>query len=380
MRKLSALLPVFFALACGGGDKPVETPTTTTTSPSASTPAMSASAAASSTPSALPSGKSAYTFLVGAVGCWRGGEWASAEGEKAGPERQMAVQARCADVGKMLSGTADAKVEQLRALEPAVTDTIPAKVGALAKDDKLDQAHTDGLVKLATAVISAEREALLARRASEKVKGDIEKMKSDKDKDAAREKDADKLSADEAATAGQLKPAAALDALMKLDAGDYTHDAKAIALLIGISRADHARGLPKHLQLFAIQGAFKTVFGVAAPAGTDDPTAKLKPGTLLTYVTDVAKAAGHPVPDTAKTPQERFRFAWSGLTAGFADKIKAEQPQTQGELSNVLVVAASHIDAMAQLEAQRAASLAQPPANGAGKDAGKDKDKDKKTK
>jgi len=222
MRKLIALVPSFALLACGGGDKPVVDPTTnaqTTTT---------ATASASSTTPTPPSaaGTSAYSFVIGAAGCWLGGSWAEAEGETQKAERKKAVEARCADVSKMLTGSPD-KVEQLRALEPAITDSMGARVIEFAKNDHLDAAHTENLVKLVTAVGTAQREALLARRASEKIKGDLDKLSTDKEEDAAREKDSDKLTADEAGIVAQLKPTAALEALMNLQAGDYSHDGKA---------------------------------------------------------------------------------------------------------------------------------------------------------
>ncbi len=353
MRKLIALVPSFMFLACGGGDKPVVDPTTT-----AQTTTASASSAAPTPPG--PLGSTAYGFVIGAAGCWLGGSWAEAEGETQKAERKKAVEVRCLDVTKMLTGSGD-KVEQLRALDPAITDSIGAKVIAYAKDDHLDATRTENLVKLATAIATAQREALLARRASEKIKGDLDKLSTDKEEDAAREKDSDKLTADEAAIVAQLKPTAALEALMNLQAGEYSHDGKAIALLTAISRVDHARGLPKHMKVYAAGSVLKLAFGVAPPAVGEDVKTKLVPGTWLAYLTDVAKAANHAVPDTAKTPKEREPFAWAGMISGFSDKLKAEQPQTQGELANVLTSTAGHLDAIAQMASDKGAARAGQP-------------------
>ncbi len=356
MRKLIALVPSFALLACGGGDKPVVDPTTTAQT------TTTATASASSTTPTPPSaaGTSAYSFVIGAAGCWLGGSWAEAEGETQKAERKKAVEARCADVSKMLTGSPD-KVEQLRALEPAITDSMGARVIEFAKNDHLDAAHTENLVKLVTAVGTAQREALLARRASEKIKGDLDKLSTDKEEDAAREKDSDKLTADEAGIVAQLKPTAALEALMNLQAGDYSHDGKAIALLTAIGRVDHARGLPKHMKVYAAGSVLRLVFGVTPPAVGEDVKAKLVPGTWLAYLTDVAKAANHAVPDTAKTPKEREPFAWAGMVAGFSDKLKVEQPQTQGELANVLTSTAGHLDAIAQMASDKGALRAGQP-------------------
>ncbi|HZU85700.1 MAG TPA: hypothetical protein VE987_22390, partial [Polyangiaceae bacterium] len=44
--------------------------------------------------------------------------------------------------------------------------------------------------------------------------------------------------------------------------------------------------------------------------------------TWLAYLTDVAAAAGHPVPD-ARDPQNREPLAWTGVLEGFADRLRA---------------------------------------------------------
>ena len=133
------------------------------------------------------------------------------------------------------------------------------------------------------------------------------------------------------------------------------------ALLTAIGRVDHARGLPKHMKVYAAGSVLRLVFGVTPPAVGEDVKAKLVPGTWLAYLTDVAKAANHAVPDTAKTPKEREPFAWAGMVAGFSDKLKVEQPQTQGELANVLTSTAGHLDAIAQMASDKGALRAGQP-------------------
>jgi uncharacterized protein YpuA (DUF1002 family) len=50
----------------------------------------------------------------------------------------------------------------------------------------------------------------------------------------------------------------------------------------------------------------------------------MKGGAWLSYLTSVAKAAGHPVPDRAKSLADQELLAWGGTLAGLADKLNAE--------------------------------------------------------
>ena len=85
-----------------------------------------------------------------------------------------------------------------------------------------------------------------------------------------------------------------------------------------------ARGLPKHLKVYAVEDAFQIVFGIAPPAVPDDATAKLKAGIWLGYLADAARAAGHPVPDKATHPREREPWAWGGVLEGFTDRLHTD--------------------------------------------------------
>jgi hypothetical protein len=224
-------------------------------------------------------------------------------------------------------------------------------VQELAKADGLDAAHANGLKQLGAVVVTASRESVMAHRAAAKIKADIEKLKTDKEKQAARDKDADKLSADDAAAVAPLTTGTGLATLIKLDAGDYTKDAHAIGVLLALGRVRMSRDLPKHMKVYTVSPAYAAVFGVQPPAMPDKANAALKPGTWLTYVSDVAKAAGHPVPDTAKTPKEREPLAWAGVLNGFADKLKADQGLIKSpELGEVV----NHAIALLEVRAEKA--------------------------
>jgi len=218
------------------------------------------------------------------------------------------------------------KVEALRVLDASLTDAFVAKVKERAYADGVDDAHAGALDKLATAVVAASREAAAARRAATKIRADIEKLKTDKDKAAARDRDAERLSADEAANVPMLRASAGLGALVNMP-NDYAADAHAIGVMMALARVRAGQDLPKHMKLFAVSPAYAAVFGVALPVLPERPRDKLKPGTWLNYVMQVAKECGHPVPDTATTSREKEALAWSGVLAGFADRLRADETQ-----------------------------------------------------
>jgi hypothetical protein len=142
-----------------------------------------------------------------------------------------------------------------------------------------------------------------------------------------------------------LRTHAALDALLHLDAGDLTAEAHAMALLCAMDRMELSRALPRHLKVYAVSDAYQSVFGVTPPQVPSDPTAKLQPGTWLTYLTEVARAAGHAVPAAATTPREREPWAWGGVVAGFGDKLRADTGKLGGDFARVARVVVKRLDA-----------------------------------
>ena len=83
-----------------------------------------------------------------------------------------------------------------------------------------------------------------------------------------------------------------------------------------------------------MQGPLFSLFGMPAPANLPtDATQPLPKGAYLVYVTDAAKAAGHPVPDTAKTPKEREPLAWSGVLEGIAREARARPRRRPARLA-----------------------------------------------
>ncbi len=54
-------------------------------------------------------------------------------------------------------------------------------------------------------------------------------------------------------------------------------------------------------------------------------------------MTSVALACGHPVDAGVKKPKEKEAAAWSGVLAGFADRLAADQPQIKDDGLSELV-------------------------------------------
>jgi hypothetical protein len=277
----------------------------------------------------------AHALVLHAAGCWFGGLWSDAEGAAA-DERRAAAETRCMSLVKRLFGDEDkVKYDQLRLVDGAMVDRIAAEVDKLAASDAEDGPRREVLSRLLRAVAAAQREANEAHSAAEAVKGDL--------KSAPIEAEA--LSKDEAAAVKPLRAHAALQALLSLDAGPLGGEAHALGLLSAMDRMELARGLPKHLKVYAVSDAYQLVFGVAPPQVPADATAKLVPGTWLGYLADVARAAGHAVPAGATLPREREPWAWGGVIAGFADKLKVEVPRLSGAFARVAGVVVKKLDA-----------------------------------
>ncbi len=308
MRSFIALSLVVVA-ACGGSPPP---PPSTPPAPAPSTDAPAAPPK-DATPPPTSEGQAHKLFTLGNA-CWFGGLWSDAERDPA-ESRRAETEARCRDVLRAVYNSDDkGKLEQLRAYEPGVVGDLAAKVDSLAAADSKDSPRRETLVKVLNASAAAHREAMLARRAADRVKRDLDH-------------EPEKLTKDEADAVGPVGATKDLEALLAID----DTDARAIAYVAAMDRIAISRGLPKHLKVYALAGTMHALFGAAIPELPADATKPLKKGTYLAYVSDVAKAAGHPVPDTAKTPREKESIAWAGVLQGVAEKIRANADKLPGD-------------------------------------------------
>ena len=254
--------------------------------------------------------------VMGATACWMGGLWSDALGEKdaATDARTAGIERRCTAVLAHLYGAVDPmQYRQLRAVEPRVVDDLAARVQAIASNGRVDAHHAADLVKLLRGVAGAQRENVIARAAADDVKRDAPGASTPAERVTDKEYAAD-----------ALRRTAGIEALLALDAGDLTHEAHAIGLLAALDRMEIARKLPMHLKVYAVGGAFVPVFGVRPPVVPADPAAPLRNGTWLGYLSDVAGAAGHAVPEAATMPLDRETLAWGGVLQAFADRLRAE--------------------------------------------------------
>lgn len=333
-------LLVSTAAACGGSEPPLAAPQPP---PAAATAPASASAAA--TPAPAPGAQTqeeAHKLVVLAASCWFGGLWGDALGEQ-DQAKTTGVETRCHDLERRVWDTDDkTHYEQLRALEQNAVADVVAKVDVTAKGDSVDGPRRDALVKLVQALADAVKETTAARRAGERVKRDLDR-------------EPDKLSTDEVDAVLPLRGHAKFEALLKLDAGDLTKEANALGLLCALDRVELARGLPKHLKLYAVADELQLLFGVSVPDVPEDSTKKLVPGTWLRFLTDTANAAGHPVSDKAKTPREKDALAWAGMLQGLGEKLAADSDGISNATEMSRVVATVQHRLEAEYSAQQAA-------------------------
>ncbi len=304
------------------------------TQPDAQAPPASTDAPVSA--GALPTGGGdgkAHALVLAASSCWLGGLWSDAAGATPASRRPASEQRCTALVDKMYGSADRAKYDQLRKIDPAIVADLRAQIGKLADGDAVDGPRKAALQKLLDVQAAAQRENNEARFAADQVKGDL------------KTNEPEQLSKDEVAAVPALRAHAALASLLSLDVGDLSAEAHVLGLFCAMDRMELARALPKHLKVYAVSDAYQLVFNVAPPAVPTDATAHLKPGTWLAYLTDVARAAGHPVPDTAQIPREREPWAWGGVVEGFADKLRAETPKLRGDVAQISNVVVQRLDA-----------------------------------
>jgi hypothetical protein len=311
--KLPSLAPVLVtalalsALACGGEEQaapPPVQPTVTPTPPAAPGEAKGA-------PAAVLRQEAGHNLFVMAAACWFGGIWGDAEGDS--PEtRAKASEARCHDVVRRVYNHDDSgRYEQLRALEAEVVADIAGKVETLAKEDPDDAPRSQALAELVKAVAAAQREGMYARRAALRVRRDLDH-------------EPDKLTTDEATAVVPLRDIRMLSALLAFNQVDLAHDAHALGMLAALDRMEITVGLPRHMKIYAVGGLNQLLFGAAPPPLPDDASKPLPRAGWLTYLTEVAAAAGHPVPAGAKTPKQREPLAWTGSLEGYGDKLRGD--------------------------------------------------------
>jgi hypothetical protein len=322
MRRLPCIVISALLVACGAGERAASAPVAG--APTAPSPSSVASHASESPKPP----ERAHRLLVAATGCWFGGVWRDA--------LQDEGVDRCGLVLEEAYGTVDKdRLERLRAVEAVEVEELSHQLARIARADSVDAVRVDSLVALLNAEARAQHETTMARRAGDKIKKDI-----------AGNRDPGKRPDDERASTAPLTTSTALDALLRLDAGALSAESRAIALMCAMDRMQTAKDLPKHLKVYAVGGAYESIFGVKPPEVPSDATQPMRAGVWLAYLSDVARAAGHPVPAKATSLVDRELMAWGGVLEGFSDKLRVEAASVsnQTELRRVVESTTQRLD------------------------------------
>jgi hypothetical protein len=276
---------------------------------------------------------SAYALAMTTFACWYGPVWEDALGEPA-EQRKTSTDERCREVATTVWNDTDrTRLERLRAVESVAVEDTLLKVKALAKAE-MNETERRSLVALFTAVAAVQKENMYARRGADRVKIDLEN----------EDRTPEKLTTDDKTAADALDTHAAIATLLAVR-GTFANDAHALGLLAAMDRVNAARGLPKHMKLYATRGIFALVFGLMAPRMPSDPSAPLWPGQWLDYLTRAAAAAGHPLVDGTRSARDRNQLAWGSVLEGFADKLRPDLDRVSVCLQSVVRGTVTRLDA-----------------------------------
>jgi len=252
----------------------------------------------------------AHQLLVDTASCWFGGMWGDVQGEST-QERIVSSQRRCEDVVRRVFGSADhARYLQLRAFEPMAVAQVKRQIVELAVADPIDAPRADIMGKMFTALADAQYETMLQRRAATRILRDFERGPVP-------------LENAEASALRQLEVSKGFDELFLLDAGPLQREASTLVLLVTMDRMRVAEDLPVHLKPYAVAHALHAVFGVPEPELSHDASKPLPRAGWLTYLSNAAAVAGHPVTDTSAHPRVRHEAAIAGISEGIADRMRA---------------------------------------------------------
>lgn len=113
---------------------------------------------------------------------------------------------------------------------------------------------------------------------------------------------------------------AALARLFALD----SKSARVPALFLAADRLENARGLAPRAKIAAATPAFSVVLGLSRPTSS-------APGVWLSWVSEAAARAGHPVADGGNT-HDRAQSAFLGVAWGLAERFEVAGDAAEGEL------------------------------------------------
>jgi hypothetical protein len=273
----------------------------------------------------------AHRLVIDASACWLGRVWRDAMRE----EEVTQPDTHCRMLLRQVYGEVNHdRLSRLRALDVVEVGELTDRIMMIAQMDATDGPRAPQLKRLLLSVATAEREQMEARRAAARIKMDI-----------SGEREHDRLS-DERDAVLPLSEGRGIYDLLAYMEEPFQNEARAIGLLCAMDRMNMANGLPKHLKVYAVEQGFSAAFSVSPPDVPSDATVPMRAGLWLDYLTTSARAAGHPVPDAAQSLQDKEMLAWTGVMAGFADRLRNEAAHMPNEtaLPTAAVGAAERLD------------------------------------
>lgn len=268
-------------------------------------PGVSSSKVESAVDQSMSEGQPGYQLAMQAVGCWSGWLWAEAEGYLPA-ERRAVTEVRCRQVLRRAFGDGQDRYQRMRDMDPALVKELAQKAGELSAGEEREL-----VPRLLLVAADAQREAMEAWRAAVKVRRDLNDPK-----------ELTHLDPEEIELLRELHDSAALEALRKVELGPLTDDARVLGLLVALGRVETIRRLPLHLRPHAVEHIAKILFGAELPPLTEDETKPLPSAVAVTYLADVARVAGYPVPDTVQHTMGRSLLAFSGIAKALSDRIR----------------------------------------------------------
>lgn len=250
----------------------------------------------------------AHQLLIDSAACWFGGMWGDIEAEA---NREAATEDRCKLVITTVYGHDDgARYLQLRALQPETLGDVKTAIVKMARADHFDAPNVGALANIFDALAAADRETMLARRATRRIERDANVL--------------EKLSLEEAAALPALQSATAFDALHRVDAGSLRGEADALTMLVLLNRMRVAEEVPLHLKVYAVAEPLRETFSVPVFELPQDASRPLGPGEWLTYLVQAAAQMRHAIPVREMTPRERHENAMAGILEGIADQLRID--------------------------------------------------------
>jgi hypothetical protein len=264
--------------------------------------------------------------MIDAALCWGSDAWPY----RVGPQ---VAERRCRNLAKRVWNTADdTHDERSRTMDTSTEADVIARVDTVAKGDPVDGPRREDLVKVTRAIADAIHETAAAVHAAERLRRSVEHEPQGP-------------GAVDANAMASLRAHAKLDALLNVEAGDLSKEARGVALLCATVRIELTKTLAPPLKLYAAADTLALLFGGAIPDVPGDATEKLAPDTWRSFLSATDERTGCRPRDPVilargKTPDEKDRLAWADVVCGLWHKFHADYSgvSKENELAEVIDV------------------------------------------